>query len=119
MRQGPVQVDIVRRIGGGRVRSVRATATAIDPNRPINGSYAAFAVFEAGAAASLVYSGHAYFDTAELTFGVGLQGYPVPPDARASPIGLPRTPTRTALASEEPGAATHQTRARGGTPSSA
>jgi phthalate 4,5-cis-dihydrodiol dehydrogenase len=81
MRQGPVQVDIVRMIGGGRVRSVRASATAIDPRRPINGSYAAFAGFEDGAAATLVYSGHAYFDSTELTFGVGLQGYPVAPDA--------------------------------------
>jgi phthalate 4,5-cis-dihydrodiol dehydrogenase len=83
MRQGPVQVDIVRMIGGGQVRSVRATATAIDPDRPINGSYTAFAAFEGGAAATLVYSGHAYFDTAELTFGVGLQGYPVAPDTHA------------------------------------
>jgi phthalate 4,5-cis-dihydrodiol dehydrogenase len=83
MRQGPVQVDIVRSIGGGRVRSVRATATSIDPHRPINGSYSAFAVFEDGAAASLVYSGHAYFDTTELTFGVGLQGYPSGPDSHA------------------------------------
>jgi phthalate 4,5-cis-dihydrodiol dehydrogenase len=81
MRQGPVQVDIVRMIGGGRVRSVRATATAIDPERPINGSYVAFAAFEEGAAATLVYSGHAYFDSTELTFGVGLQGYPVAPEA--------------------------------------
>jgi phthalate 4,5-cis-dihydrodiol dehydrogenase len=80
MRQGPVQVDIVRMVGGGRVRSVRASATAIDPRRPINGSYVAFAAFEEGAAATLVYSGHAYFDTTELTFGVGLQGYPVAPD---------------------------------------
>jgi phthalate 4,5-cis-dihydrodiol dehydrogenase len=81
MRQGPVQVDIVRTIGGGRVRSVRASVTAIDPQRPIHGSYAAFAAFEDGAAATLVYSGHAYFDSTELTFGVGLQGYPVAPDA--------------------------------------
>jgi phthalate 4,5-cis-dihydrodiol dehydrogenase len=81
LRQGPVQVDIVRMIGGGRVRGVRASATAIDPQRPINGSYSAFASFEDGAAASLVYSGHAYFDSAELTFGVGLQGFPVAPDA--------------------------------------
>jgi phthalate 4,5-cis-dihydrodiol dehydrogenase len=70
-------------LGGGQVRSVRATATAIDPNRPINGSYSAFAVFQDGAAATLVYSGHAYFDTAELTFGVGLQGYPVAPETHA------------------------------------
>ena len=100
MRQGPVQVDIVRMIGGGRVRSVRASATAIDPRRPINGSYAAFAAFEDGAAATLVYSGHAYFDTAELTFGVGLQGYPVAPDAhqrsRALIQGFPDRATEDA-----------------------
>jgi phthalate 4,5-cis-dihydrodiol dehydrogenase len=93
MRQGPVQVDIVRMIGGGRVRSVRASATAIDPKRPINGSYVAFGAFEDGAAATLVYSGHAYFDSTELTFGVGLQGYPVAPEAhrrsRAQIQGFP------------------------------
>jgi phthalate 4,5-cis-dihydrodiol dehydrogenase len=83
LRQGPVQVDIVRMIGGGQAHSVRATATAIDRQRPINGSYSAFASFDNGAAATLVYSGHAYFDTTELTYGVGLQGYPVGPDTHA------------------------------------
>ena len=83
LRQGPVQVDIVRTIGGGLVRSVRAVTTAVDPDRPIDGSYSAFATFKDGAAATLVYSGYAFFDTTELTYGVGLQGYPAEPDTHA------------------------------------
>jgi phthalate 4,5-cis-dihydrodiol dehydrogenase len=81
LRQGPVQVDIVRMIGGGLVESVRARTSSIDPRRPIDGSYVAFADFQGGAAATLVYSGHGYFDSSELTYGLGLQGYPVEPGA--------------------------------------
>ena len=81
LRQGPVQVDLVRMLGGGLVRSVRASTSSIDPRRPIDGSYLAHASFASGAAASLVYSGHGFFDSAALTFGVGLQGYPVDPAA--------------------------------------
>ena len=79
LRQGPVQVDIVRMIGGGLARSVRASTSRIDPQRPIEGSYVAYASFANDAGATLVYSGHAFFDSAELTYGVGLQGYQVEP----------------------------------------
>ena len=79
MRQGPVQADIVRMLGGGLVRSVRATTSGGDPTRPINGGYAAFAEFENGASATMTYSGYGFFDSTELTFGVGLQGYPSDP----------------------------------------
>jgi phthalate 4,5-cis-dihydrodiol dehydrogenase len=74
LRQGPVQVDIARLIGGGLVRGVRASTTAIDPRRPIEGSYTAFLDFENGAAAVLEYSGYGHFDSSELTWGVGLGG---------------------------------------------
>jgi phthalate 4,5-cis-dihydrodiol dehydrogenase len=74
LRQGPVQVDIARLIGGGLVRGVRAATTAIDPRRPIEGSYTAFLDFENGAAAVLEYSGYGHFDSSELTWGVGLGG---------------------------------------------
>ena len=39
----------------------------------------AYASFANAAGATLVYSGHAFFDSAELTYGVGLQGYQVEP----------------------------------------
>jgi phthalate 4,5-cis-dihydrodiol dehydrogenase len=80
LRQGPVQVDIARLIGGGLVRDVRAATTAIDPNRPIEGSYTAFLDFESGGAAVLEYSGYGHFDSSELTWGIGLGGRPRSPE---------------------------------------
>jgi phthalate 4,5-cis-dihydrodiol dehydrogenase len=74
LNQGPHQVDIARLIGGGRVRSVRAMAGIGDPARPGEGHYTGYLEFEDGAAASLVYSGYAYFDTAELVWGLGEGG---------------------------------------------
>jgi phthalate 4,5-cis-dihydrodiol dehydrogenase len=79
LRQGPPQVDIVRMLAGGLGRTVRARTSSVDPSRPIEGSYSAFIDFEGGVPATLVYSAYAHFDTTELTFGVGLQGFPEEP----------------------------------------
>ncbi|MCH8198790.1 MAG: Gfo/Idh/MocA family oxidoreductase, partial [Chloroflexi bacterium] len=73
-RQGPIQVDILRMIGGGMVASVRATANIADPARPIDGSYTAFLAFEDGHAATMVYDGYAHFDSSELTYGITMGG---------------------------------------------
>lgn len=71
-RQGPHQVDIVRYLGGGEVRSLRAVAGRWDPNFPdCEGSYSAFMEFEDGTAASMVFDGYGYFDIRELTWGWG------------------------------------------------
>lgn len=75
-RQGPIQVDIVRMIGGGIVNSVRAAAQVADPNRPIDGSFTAFMQFEGGHAATVTYNGYGHFDSSELTYGYNLQGMP-------------------------------------------
>ena len=80
LNQGPHQFDIVRLIGGGLVRSVRATAGVGDPRRPGEGHYACHLEFEDGVPASLVYSGYAYFDTAELVWGVGEGGLAKDPE---------------------------------------
>ena len=80
LRQGPVQVDIVRMLGGGLARSVRATAAVGDPARVIDGSFAAFVDFEDGTAATMAYSAYGYFDTNEFSGGYGLQGFPSPSD---------------------------------------
>ena len=80
LNQGPHQFDIVRLIGGGLVRSVRATAGIGDPTRPGEGHYACHLEFEDGVPASLVYSGYAYFDTGELVWGIGEGGLPKDPD---------------------------------------
>ena len=76
LNQGPHQVDIVRLLGGGMVRSVRAVARKWDATRPGEGGYLCFLDFEDGAAASLVFNGYGFFDTAELFWGLGEGGQP-------------------------------------------
>ena len=46
--QGAHQVDIVRLLGGGRVRSVRALTGAWDAARPTEGAYAALLTLRGG-----------------------------------------------------------------------
>ena len=75
-RQGSHQFDIIRMIGGGLVRSVRAMTGVWDENRPTEGGHTVFLEFEDGAAATAVYSGYDRFHTSEITFGVGEHGQP-------------------------------------------
>jgi len=65
-RQGPHQVDTVRLLGGGLLRSVRAQVGAWLPERPIPGYYSAFLEFESGLPATIVHNGYGYFAAAEL-----------------------------------------------------
>jgi phthalate 4,5-cis-dihydrodiol dehydrogenase len=65
-RQGPHQVDTVRLLGGGMLRSVRAQVGQWMPERPIPGHYAAFMEFENGTPATISHNGHGYFLGAEL-----------------------------------------------------
>ncbi|HEY7061134.1 MAG TPA: Gfo/Idh/MocA family oxidoreductase [Chloroflexota bacterium] len=65
-RQGPHQVDTVRLLGGGLVRSVRAQVGHWLPERPIPGYYSAFLEFEDGTPATIVHNGYGYFLGAEL-----------------------------------------------------
>jgi predicted dehydrogenase len=80
LNQAPHQVDIARLIAGGKVRSVRAMAGNWEPARTSPGAYLCFLEFENGAAATLVYSGYAFFDTAELFGWVGEGGQPRNPE---------------------------------------
>jgi phthalate 4,5-cis-dihydrodiol dehydrogenase len=73
-RQAAHQIDILRWIGGGMVRSVRASVGRWDPTRPTEGSHAMFLEFAAGVVATATYSGYDHFQTPELTFGVGEDG---------------------------------------------
>lgn len=79
-RQGPVQVEIVRMIGGGMVRSVRGMTTVAEPARPVEGSYAAYLEFADRTSATMIYDAYGYFDSTELTFGFGLSGNPQDPE---------------------------------------
>ncbi len=66
-RQAPHQIETVRYLGGGMVRSVRAMTGKWRPERP-NGSgyYAAYLEFEDGTPVTLVYNAYGYFDSVDL-----------------------------------------------------
>lgn len=66
-RQGPHAIDIVRLLGGGLVRSVRAMTGIWDPARRVEGAWAAYLEFSDGTPATDVFSGYAHFDSAEFT----------------------------------------------------
>ena len=72
--QAPHQVEMVRLIGGGLVKSVRAATGNWDPARPTEGAYSAFLTFEDGTFASLAYSGYAHFDSDEFSGFIGESG---------------------------------------------
>jgi len=74
--QGAHQVDVVRLLGGGRVRSIRAQTGAWDARRPTEGAFSALLTFENAAFASLTYSGYAHFDSDELVGWIGEMGTP-------------------------------------------
>ena len=82
--QAAHQVDIVRLLGGGRVRNVRALTGAWDAARPTEGAYAALLNFEDGAIATLTYSGYAHFDTDEFCAGLSELGAPKRADHHGS-----------------------------------
>jgi phthalate 4,5-cis-dihydrodiol dehydrogenase len=81
--QAAHQIDVVRLIGGGLVRSVRAITGRADPDRPTEGHYVAYLELEDGTPATLVYSGYGYFDSAELHYWVGERGQPRDPETNA------------------------------------
>lgn len=72
--QVPHQIDTVRLLGGGLVRSVRAQVNVLDPSRPTEAGCMALLQFEGGASASLTYSGYDHFDSDEWHFNVAERG---------------------------------------------
>jgi phthalate 4,5-cis-dihydrodiol dehydrogenase len=68
-RQAPHQVDIVRLLGGGLVRSVRAHAGRWSAENNTEGNYSALLEFDGGVTATLIYDGYGYFDDRELIEG--------------------------------------------------
>jgi predicted dehydrogenase len=75
LNQGPHMVDVVRLLGGGRVRGVRAQTGRWDPTRA-EGAWSAFMEFETGAFSTMTFTGYGYFDSAELTWWLGEGTYP-------------------------------------------
>jgi phthalate 4,5-cis-dihydrodiol dehydrogenase len=74
--QAAHQIDIVRLLGGGRVKSVRAATGAWDAKRPTEGAYAALLTFENGCVATLSYSGYGHFDSDEFQNWISEMGQP-------------------------------------------
>ncbi len=72
--QAPHQIDLVRWIGGGLVRSVRSMTGVWDPSRPTEGAHTTFLEFVDGAAATIVYSAYDHFDSDEFNDWVGEGG---------------------------------------------
>ncbi|HZZ90748.1 MAG TPA: Gfo/Idh/MocA family oxidoreductase, partial [Caulobacteraceae bacterium] len=66
--------DVLRRLAGAEVDWVFAQAGAWDRDRPVDGAYQALLGFADGASASVVYSGHARYDTDSLMGWVGETG---------------------------------------------
>jgi phthalate 4,5-cis-dihydrodiol dehydrogenase len=80
----PHQMDTLRLLGGGQVRSVRGSIGDWSSIRDCTGYYSAFLEFEDGAVATMVYDGYGYFMTSELVAwgnDIGLQNST--PDSRA------------------------------------
>jgi phthalate 4,5-cis-dihydrodiol dehydrogenase len=72
--QASHQVSIVRRLAGGRVRSVRAFTGSFDAARPAQAAWSCQLGFDNRVFASLVYSGYAHFDSDELMGWIGEMG---------------------------------------------
>jgi phthalate 4,5-cis-dihydrodiol dehydrogenase len=72
--QVPHQIDTVRLLGGGLVKSVRAQVGVLDPARPTEANCSVFLEFASGVPATLVYSGYDFFDSDELHFWIAESG---------------------------------------------
>lgn len=109
-RQGAHQIDILRLIGGGLVKSVRAATFDWDESRRSIGAHTICLNFADGTAATAVYNGYGHFPGTELTGGVGEWGLAEQPSRRAEP--------KPALSPEQELAAKRK-RARNAIPASA
>ena len=65
-RQIPHQVDSIRSIGGGKLRSARGTFGQWMKTRSIPGYYAVYLEFESGVPAVAIHNGYGYFVASEL-----------------------------------------------------
>ena len=84
-RQSPHQVETLRFLGGGMVRSVRGRIGQWSDARPCPGYHSAFFEFEDGATASMIYNAYGYFMTSELVpWGTTTGLHNSTPDSRAA-----------------------------------
>jgi phthalate 4,5-cis-dihydrodiol dehydrogenase len=72
--QAPHHADIVRLVGGGLVKSVRARAGKWHPSFDCEVGYTAFLEFQEGTPAVMSLNGFGYFNVTELTWNIGETG---------------------------------------------
>jgi phthalate 4,5-cis-dihydrodiol dehydrogenase len=96
-RQGSHQFDIIRLLGGGLVRSVRAATFNWDPQRSAIGAHTVFMQFVDGTTATAVYNGYGYMSSMELCGDVSEWGFLEPIEQRA-PV---RRPAQGAAVADE------------------
>ena len=72
--QAAHQMDIIRLLGGGMLRTVRAVTGQWDPTRATEGAYSALLRFDNGAFANMTYSGYGHFDSDQWMDGLGELG---------------------------------------------
>src|SRR3954452_22989989 len=109
-RQGAHQIDILRLIGGGMVKSVRATTFDWDESRRSIGAHTIYLNFSDGTAATAVYNGYGHFAGTELIGGIGEWGEAARPRVAPKPA---------AALSPEQELAAKRKRARNAIPASA
>lgn len=68
-RQGPHQLDIIRTIGGGLLRSVRGMTGVWDAARRVPGTFCTYFEFEDGVAGTAICSAYDHFDSRSLVYG--------------------------------------------------
>ena len=98
--QGPHQIDMIRILMGGLIRSVRAMTGVWDPERRSEGSFVAYLESTEGVPATIIYNGYDHFDTDEFHWWIGTYGQPKEPQqhgrARKSLKQTARTPEEEA-----------------------
>jgi len=98
--QGPHQIDMVRVLMGGLIRSVRAMTGVWDPERRCEGSFVAYLESADGVPATIIYNGYDHFDTDEFHGWIGTYGQPKDPNhhgrARKSLRQMAKTPEEEA-----------------------
>lgn len=94
--QGAHQIDILRLIGGGMVRTVSAATGSWDADRPTEGAYSALLTFVDGTFATATYSGYGHFDSDEFMRGIDELGQQKDP-AR---YGAARAALRSAVSAD-------------------
>lgn len=98
--QAAHQIDVVRLLGGGKVRSVQACTGQWDATRPTEGAYSALLQFENMAFATVTYNGYGHFDSDVWMDHVGEIGQPKPANESTQRYGQARRKLETTHSTE-------------------